>query len=619
MIYWGISGELRYIDSVPKSGKTVRKETSELIKALNGLLKSGELEPYIRHIRFPYYKDFLDDSRIDFSFPITILAGQNGTNKSSVLRALYGCCPQRSLGRLWFSSETDYIPDRDKKSMRYIYGYFDKSFSIDVEVLQNRRRRDDDPDYWETSRPSKLDGMKHSRADVHEITGSKKQRWEKIDKPCELIDFRSEISAFDRFFYHSNLKSNDHFPDKRAFIRDRSKYIKDTLEKGESSTYKWGRNEWKIDLIDLPSEELEEINWILDRDYSGIRILRHNLFRFSGDSISILNPDGTSYTEAFSGSGEYSIIHLVHKTYALEDHSLLLMDEPEVSLHPSAQERLINFLCGRAISHKLQIVISTHSPHMVKDMPNSAIKVFYRSGDKVKIAHDCSANEAFFYIARHMTRHFRIFCEDKLSQYMLNFFLEKTRGESFASQFEINYLPGGAEQIINNQISPASQRRDEIFFILDGDKKKAEYFLNPEDIPSSENNKLDQIIKDSVGCSVKFSLNSNDEAGSISARRRFLEYIRTNLYYLPFLNPERFLIDLSKDSDAIAYRNNSEGKNGKGSIKDITNIKLGRDSGSATSEEIFVIQKLLVASINLESQEVQDILSIFDKIAKSGS
>ena len=42
-------------------------------EALLGLLKSKKLEPYVRHIRFPQYKNLAADTRVDFSYPISAL------------------------------------------------------------------------------------------------------------------------------------------------------------------------------------------------------------------------------------------------------------------------------------------------------------------------------------------------------------------------------------------------------------------------------------------------------------------------------------------------------------------------------------------------------------------
>jgi hypothetical protein len=68
--------------------------------ALKAMLAARKFDPYISHIRFPHYKNLAPDLKIDFDFPITALVGPNGTNKSSILRAIQGLARKRKSWRL---------------------------------------------------------------------------------------------------------------------------------------------------------------------------------------------------------------------------------------------------------------------------------------------------------------------------------------------------------------------------------------------------------------------------------------------------------------------------------------------------------------------------------------
>lgn len=93
---------------------------------------SGAFEPTIRHIRFPYFKNLTPYLTIKFDSPIIALVGANGSNKSSVLRAL-ACCPQQqSIGEHWFSTDVDPI-DESGGRPRYIFGYLDPHSKKTVE------------------------------------------------------------------------------------------------------------------------------------------------------------------------------------------------------------------------------------------------------------------------------------------------------------------------------------------------------------------------------------------------------------------------------------------------------------------------------------------------------
>src|SRR5450755_2155183 len=126
--------------------------------ALRGMLAAKKLEPYISYIRFPHYKNLAPDLRIDFDFPITALVGVNGTNKSSILRAIQGAPGNENLGVYWFSTSTDPIADTGARNA-FIYGYYHQGAAKIVEVLKTRVKKEEDPDYWEPSRGLASYGM----------------------------------------------------------------------------------------------------------------------------------------------------------------------------------------------------------------------------------------------------------------------------------------------------------------------------------------------------------------------------------------------------------------------------------------------------------------------------
>jgi len=78
-------------------------------------------------------------------------------------------------------------------------------------------------------------------------------------------------------------------------------------------------------------QQLEIASKILGVNYSGVRIIDHSLFGQRGASAFLTSQD-LSYSEAFAGSGEFAIVMLVKKITEAEERSLILLDEPEVSL-----------------------------------------------------------------------------------------------------------------------------------------------------------------------------------------------------------------------------------------------------------------------------------------------
>lgn len=76
--------------------------------------------------------------------------------------------------------------------------------------------------------------------------------------------------------------------------------------------------------------------------------------------IEYISADGLKHKTDFLGDGVISIIRIL--AHLFQDNTCgLIIDEPELSLHPLAQKQLIKLIAE--YSQKRQIVISTHSPY----------------------------------------------------------------------------------------------------------------------------------------------------------------------------------------------------------------------------------------------------------------
>lgn len=63
------------------------------------------------------------------------------------------------------------------------------------------------------------------------------------------------------------------------------------------------------------------------------------------------------------GEGIVSIFAIVDSLYDSKPGDVIVIDEPELSLHPALQKRVNNLLCRFASDR--QIVVSTHSPYFI--------------------------------------------------------------------------------------------------------------------------------------------------------------------------------------------------------------------------------------------------------------
>lgn len=73
--------------------------------------------------------------------------------------------------------------------------------------------------------------------------------------------------------------------------------------------------------------------------------------------------DGIKHSSKGAGDGYINIFNIVDALYDASENNVILIDEPEISLHPDLQRKLFALLIE--YSKDKQIIVSTHSPYFV--------------------------------------------------------------------------------------------------------------------------------------------------------------------------------------------------------------------------------------------------------------
>jgi hypothetical protein len=488
-------------------------------------MKTGNAFPnYIDYIRFPYYRNLERDSRIDLSFPFTVFVGRNGSGKTSALQALYGAPGSFSVSRYWFTTHIDPIQNSDQGDTPcFIYAY--KQDGEALEVLKNRIYNRGDPDYWETARPRKAYGMT-------ELPG--KKRNPPIKMNTIYLNFRTMISAFDKHFYFAQ-----NFP--QPYLRNKSRALRRAID--EDIIIKVGGVDQNTKPEKLAAEELEVMNKILGKKYTEGTVVYHKFFKSWGHSI-LFKANGATYSEAFAGSGEMAIATLVYRILRAGPNSLILLDEPETSLHPGAQKELKRFLLEQIKLKKHQMAISTHSPVFVTGLPREAIKLFSQLPDgKIRITPNIQPEEAFYEIGFEEAEKRRIIVEDKLAKDILEEVL-KIKGTHTAAMFDVVIGPGGAQGIVKNlAILVSTNLHKKQFALLDGDQKQPHVDTSTLRVNELTKEHLDTLILQQTGSQPGFLISGSDPEDHMRARKDFLDYYKDHVQHLPKLTPEEIIWD----------------------------------------------------------------------------
>jgi len=591
--------------------------------------RQSKFPNFICSIRFPVYKNLESNSFINFDFPLTVLVGQNGCGKSSVLHALEGSPSGKSVGKFWFSTKLDPIQEGRGKPNCFIYKYYNAKAGKEVEVIKQRVRYKKkvgdtikiNPDYWEPTRSSIEYDMIPPivKKEKPEPGGHKSSRWQVPKFKVVYINFRSELSAFDQYFYFGEKPQNlKRYSSKQDRLRSWVKNRLSPLLEGEKD-YVLTRNKKKLNkkpVKKLPVAEVAIISNILGKDYIECKMLEHQCFGTLGYSVQFVVNDMT-YTEAFAGSGEMSVVRVVHSVAQAPVNSLILLDEPEVSLHPGAQKKLKTFLLQQCADYGHQIVISSHSPTILEDLPDKAIKVFTSSQHgKFRIDNERCRNDAFVQIGQTVSEKKQIIVEDNIAKYLVEHALESL-GNEFVQTFEVNYYPGGESSIFKDLVLYSRKSEKDLFVIFDGDIY-VEDWPNQEDVAASD---LDETIEKYCDQKVK-NLNFRFDGGSsdqqkAEVKRAFLKYLSERCFYFPTLIPEELIWGACTINDKYSYENGPD-QSEKNRFKTYLGKYVKDQTGSDTSSDrVVIVKQILRKQFDDSNSDYGKLLDILRKIKSS--
>lgn len=128
-------------------------------------------------------------------------------------------------------------------------------------------------------------------------------------------------------------------------------------------------------------KNLDRFSKIVGKSYTSAKQAITNLDR--NRQVPVVSNSGFEYSGFHQGAGEATVADLV--SMAIQDYSIVLIDEIETSLHPRAQRRLLRDLANISRLQKVQFIITTHSPYILEELPVSARVYVFKDGTEKKV------------------------------------------------------------------------------------------------------------------------------------------------------------------------------------------------------------------------------------------
>ena len=252
----------------------------------------------------------LDDLRVVFDYPVSVIAGGNATGKSTVLFA--AACAYKVPG----AGVKDFVP-----STLFPF-YRPKRYT----------RRDEDNEII-------LD------FDYQTSAGHYAMRWRRSKGWNRSFRGRKGASQPERKIYLRTL-SNLSNPSE----------VRGVLSMSQLST--------PPDEAPLTASQIEFAHQMLPFRYSEVLDLTSG----KKNLLFAAQKNGTVYSELHMAAGERAILRLSQEVAQLQG-ALVLIDEVEAGLHPWVQKLLMLQLQQLALRNNLQIIVTTHSPVILNAVP----------------------------------------------------------------------------------------------------------------------------------------------------------------------------------------------------------------------------------------------------------
>lgn len=373
---------------------------------------------HINKIRIMNYKSFLDSGEVAISKDIFAFIGQNNTGKSTILDGIQAFFPNSKKSitgadyhkntiddiiiEVWFNEvDESYLEEKL---------YKDKLFKQVEKIRESYEKYHEEPikknlDKYEKMQ-EKLEELKKNEFDsavekykiendvlyikmiVKKGSSIRKSYLNKADeeiKEAELKKILPEIKVIPALRdpkNESTAGSNSYLKD---LIQMLDEEAKTNIEvNGKTLTY----SELNRVLSDETKKRCDELankittlynNAIGSNDYNISIDSSVNISKGTSYSTTIIDKTtGVSNDILSCGTGYQSMIILaILETYVQisqsQNHYILLIEEPEVYLHPTLQRKMIDTLIR--ISESNQVIFTSHSPITVSKLSNSDVRL----------------------------------------------------------------------------------------------------------------------------------------------------------------------------------------------------------------------------------------------------
>lgn len=228
-----------------------------------------------------------------------------------------------------------------------------------------------------------------------------------------------------------------------------------------------------ITAVNIPRIE-KYLSYVLEENFKLNKLASHldkDIFKYSNSN---------EYSSYNAATGEEVLTKIIIDIIEAPDHSLILIDEIEVGLHPKIQRRLIQALYNIARNDSKQFILTSHSPSILSSLPDKA-RVFIEkvSDGNFKAIPNISVNAALSKMDSISYPLVDLYCEDKEAKKIIQKAISAIQLENALTNFAdlINIIVSGSGDKTHTYFKshqetyPYKRIKTGYACILDGDRR----------------------------------------------------------------------------------------------------------------------------------------------------
>lgn len=281
---------------------------------------------------------------------VNVLVGKNGSGKTTILQTIYGLLQQEANMEMGRSTRCE-ITLQNEGSITHKINKLNIETAEMLEILQKMQK-------------SVIDRKK------------KPKNYQQIKSLIDMLS-SAETSKNIKEVNFGQMNVSENLKETKKVNAE----LISTVNMSANSIYEFKKSDGvTTTILDMEIEaEIRRLKSIFDNDmdtckkiHEKIEIVINDLFKETGKTIKFENKqmhiiqEGNENPISYSilSSGERQLLYILLKAANTScEETVLLMDEPEISLHLTWQEKLIKSI--KTINESCQLIIVTHSPAII--------------------------------------------------------------------------------------------------------------------------------------------------------------------------------------------------------------------------------------------------------------